>query len=168
MERAADGSVTFWICVGFREYLDLLRGIAEDLAFKVTAFLPALAAFFPVLAAFLPLLRSDTHILSGMAAESYALREFLVKAHPNILAAMVRAGRPRPETSTLAFFVFHQEDAATRRLIEIVAEFGWHLVCPVFDAVVAAPGLESLPGSAAAIRDQFEADTGLRLQCCGA
>ena len=85
MERAADGSVTFWICVGFREYLDLLRGIAEDLAFKVTAFLPALAAFFPVLAAFLPLLRSDTHILSGMAAESYAQREFLVKAHPNIL-----------------------------------------------------------------------------------
>ena len=48
-------------------------------------------------------------------------------------------------------------------MIEIVAEFGWHLVCPVFDAVVAAPGLESLPGSAAAIRDQFEADTGLRL-----
>ena len=56
MERAADGSVTFWVFVGFREYLDLLRGIAEDLAFKVTAFLPVLAASFPVLTAFFPVL----------------------------------------------------------------------------------------------------------------
>ena len=33
-----------------------LRGVAEDFAFKVTAFLPVLAAFFPVGTAFLPVL----------------------------------------------------------------------------------------------------------------
>ena len=64
MERAADGSVTFWVFVGFREYLDLLRGIAEDLAFKVTAFLPVLTAFFPVLTAFSPYLRRRSLTLS--------------------------------------------------------------------------------------------------------
>ena len=55
MERAADGSVTCWVFVGFRG-LDLLRGVAEDFAFKVTAFLPVLTAFFPVLTAFFPVL----------------------------------------------------------------------------------------------------------------
>ena len=35
MERAADGSVACWVFVGFREQLDLLRGIAEDLAYGV-------------------------------------------------------------------------------------------------------------------------------------
>lgn len=49
---------------------------------------------------------------------------------------------------------FPPGDMATRRLIDIeavatLAQFRWHLVCPVFDAAVAAPGPKSLPRTAA-------------------
>ena len=76
---------------------------------------------------------------------------------------MVRAGRQRPETSTMAFLLFDREDAATRLLISLLNEHGWILVCPIFDGVVAVPGPETVPGTEDAIVQTFEDQTYLRL-----
>ena len=48
---------------------------------------------------------------AGLAAESKLVRETLCRSHPHVLDEMVRAERQRPETSTMAFLLFHKEDA---------------------------------------------------------
>jgi len=80
------------------------------------------------------------------------------------MAQMVAAKRPRPATSTLAFMVFEEEDRATQTLVNLLEEYGWRLVCPVFDAVVAVPGPDAVPGTDQAVAQAFHAATGLQLQ----
>ena len=106
-----------------------------------------------------------TLVLSpGIAVESRTLREFLCAANAPVMAQMVAAKRPRPATSTLAFMVFEEEDRATQTLVNLLEEYGWRLVCPVFDAVVAVPGPDAVPGTDQAVAQAFHAATGLQLQ----
>ena len=100
---------------------------------------------------------------AGLAAESKLVRETLCRSHPHVLDEMVRAERQRPETSTMAFLLFHKEDAATRLLVSLLNEHGWILVCPIFDGVIAVPGPETVPGTEDAIVQEFEDQTNLRL-----
>lgn len=101
---------------------------------------------------------------AGLAVESATVRKCLCDRHPEVLKHMVSCGRPRPETSTMAFILFDHEDGATRHLVEILKEFHWDLVCPVYDAVLAMPTPQALQGTADAICQQFELDTGLKLR----
>ena len=48
-----------------------------------------------------------------------------------------------------------------RHFVDLLPEHGWLLVTPVFDAVLAAPGPETVPGTEDTLMQQFEADTGL-------
>ena len=98
-----------------------------------------------------------------MATESFQLRSALCRAHPEIVSAMVAKKRPRPETSTFAFLLFEEEDAAMRQLVDLLPQYGWVLVGPIFDAVLAAPGRETVPGTEEALREHWERETGLRL-----
>lgn len=100
---------------------------------------------------------------AGLACESYDLRQFVCRQRPGILEKMIEANRPRPETSTLAFCVFDQENQAMRTLISVVEDFGWTLACPVFDGIVAMPGPDSLPGTQDAIVREFTKRTNLHV-----
>ena len=100
---------------------------------------------------------------AGLATESFELRSHLCRANPDIVEAMVAAGRPRPETSAFAVMLFEQEDVAMRKFVDLLAEKGWLLVAPIFDAVLAVPGPETVPGAEQALKDQWQQETGLLL-----
>ncbi|CAJ1343512.1 unnamed protein product [Effrenium voratum] len=102
-------------------------------------------------------------LLHGLAAESAEVRNAVCADKPEILAAMKVAKKPRPETSALAFILFDEEDRAMRHLVNLLPDFGWFLVAPVFDAVLAAPKASTVLGTEGALKTQFELDTGLRL-----
>ena len=76
---------------------------------------------------------------------------------------MAAAKRPRPETSTFAFVLFQEEDKALQTLVSLLPDFGWFLVAPVFDGVLAAPKSSVVLGTEEALKNQFETDTGLKL-----
>ena len=78
-------------------------------------------------------------LLEGLAADAMRLRATMCERHPSLLAAMRAAGRPRPETSTMAFLLFDKENQTMQAFRKLLPKYGFALVAPVFDAVLAVP-----------------------------
>ena len=109
-------------------------------------------------------------LLEGLAADAMKLRAAMCQRHPSLLAAMRAAGRPRPESSTMAFLLFEKENQAMQAFCKLLPKYGFALVAPVFDAVLAVPqstteedGSERVPNQDALLND-FRDSTGIMMQ----
>lgn len=103
-------------------------------------------------------------ILSGLAAESAQVRAVVCDARPELLGAMVKAGRPRPGTSCLAFVVFDRENDITRSFWAHLLTCDWLPVGPVYDAVVATPHQAAHDKPATMVADMYEQTSGIKMQ----
>ena len=98
------------------------------------------------------------------------LRTAVSLKHPHVVAAMQEAGRPRPETSTMAFILFDKENKAMQEFCNLLPQHGFSLVAPVFDAALAVPqrrtqddGEDAESREVALLKD-FESKTGILMQ----
>ena len=100
--------------------------------------------------------------LTSLAQESAHVRKAACEAYPGVYRAMVAAGRPRPETSALAFLAFDIENKITLSFWEHLQANKWIPVVPIFNAVIGVPCQDGV--SAEAVLDSFEAKHGVRMQ----
>lgn len=78
-------------------------------------------------------------LLEGLAGDAIKLRSALCQKFPHILEAMQAAGRPRPETSAMAFLLFDKENQTMQAFCDLLPLHGFALAAPIFDAVLAVP-----------------------------
>ncbi|CAE7451478.1 unnamed protein product [Symbiodinium sp. CCMP2592] len=83
-------------------------------------------------------------LLDALAADAECLKSLIASSRPELVDAMHKAGRKRPRTSSLAYTLFDREHACLQQLVGLLPEFGYRLVTPVFDAVVAVPSDTSI------------------------
>jgi hypothetical protein len=106
-------------------------------------------------------------LLEGLASESKAVRQAACKANPNVVEAMLKAHKPRPETSTFAYLLFDREAAATRQFMDVLQTSRWLAVTPVYDAVLALPGKAESPHqlkTAEEVAWAFASQSGIAMQ----
>ena len=109
-------------------------------------------------------------LLEGLAAEAQKLRTCVATLYPDVVRALECAGRPRPETSALAYVLFDRECRRLREFVELLPKHGFQLVAPIYDAVIVTPcdvregGDASVAGCEDALLSEFQLRTGIRMQ----
>ncbi|CAE6948302.1 unnamed protein product [Symbiodinium sp. CCMP2456] len=110
---------------------------------------------------------SSCPLLDALAVDGNRLKQTLADKHPGFVKALKAAGKKRPETSTMAYILFDRENTYLQDFASLLPKHGFHMVSPVYDAVVAVPGQgHHLNASQAEqdLLDEFDRKCGVRMQ----
>ena len=110
---------------------------------------------------------SSCPLLDALAVDGNKLKQALADKHPGLVRALKTAGKKRPETSTMAYILFDRENTYLQDFVSLLPKHGFHVVTPVYDAVVAVPGQgRDVDASKAEqeLLDEFELKCGVRMQ----
>ena len=106
-------------------------------------------------------------LLDGLASDGKVLKEAIALAHPDLVAGLRAAGKSRPETSAMAYMLFDRENTRIQEFAGLLPKYGFKMVTPVYDAIVAAPTSEGdidVVKAEQDILDDFQVRSGMRTQ----
>ena len=110
---------------------------------------------------------SSCPLLDALAVDGNKLKQALADKHPGLVKALKAAGKKRPETSTMAYILFDRENTYLQDFASLLPKHGYHMVTPVYDAVVAVPAQgHDVDASQAEqdLLDEFDVKCGVRMQ----